>query len=86
MGPVASDYTLLSAVSALISGGQALFDMASGLSEPWPKLTAYLHAALLPSGVRLMGIELLSVVPQQHEKTLPVTLQQSYLKNGVIVL
>lgn len=86
VGPVASDYTLLSPVSALISGGQALFDMASGLSEPWPKLTAYLHAALLPSGVRPMGIELLSVLPRQHEKTLPVTLQGSYLKNGVIVL
>lgn len=86
VGPVASDYTLLSPVSALISRGQALFDTASGLSEPWPKLTAYLHAALLPSGVRPMGIELLSVLPRLHEKTLPVTLQGSYLKNGVIVL
>lgn len=48
--------------------GQALFDMASGLSEPWFKLTAYLHAALLPSAVRRMGIELHSVEPHQYKK------------------
>lgn len=73
-------------MSALISGGQAFFDMASGLSEPWPKLTAYLHAGLLPSGVCRMGIELLWVVLQQHEKTLPVILQESYLKKGAVLL
>lgn len=60
-----------------MGGGKAFFDMASGLSEPWPELTAYLHAALLPSGVCRMGIELLSVVRQQHEQTLPVTVQES---------
>ena len=48
--------------------GQALFDMTSGLSEPWSKLTAYLHAALLPSAVRRTGIELHSVVQHQYEK------------------
>ena len=61
--------------------GQALFDMASGLSEPGSKLTAYLHAALLPSAVRRMGIELRSVVPHRYyEEALPVTLQDGHVK------
>ena len=48
--------------------------MASGLSEPCSKLTAYLHAALLPSAVRRMRIELHSVVPHHYVETLPVYL------------
>lgn len=50
--------------------GQAPFDMASVLSEPRSKLTAYLHAALLPSSVCWLGIELDLLVPHHYEKHL----------------
>lgn len=64
--------------------GQALFDMTSGLSEPWSELTAYLHAALLPSAVRRMGIELHSLVPHHYEKHF-LLLYKGELSRGSII-
>lgn len=56
-----------SSVSALISWARLIFDIASGLSEPCSKLTAYLHAALIPSSVQRMEIRPHSLRPRYRE-------------------